>query len=70
MCPTYLWAWTWKGIVLAGVIIVGYGNSKYLLLDLLWLFPVSMKDDRTEKLEAQDDGHLRLEQPFNDMEES
>jgi hypothetical protein len=41
VCPTYLRAWTWKGIVLAGIIILGYGNSKYLLLDLLWLFPVS-----------------------------
>ncbi len=42
VCPAYLRAWTWKGIVLAGIIILGYGNSKYLLLDLLWLFPVDI----------------------------
>jgi hypothetical protein len=45
VCPTYLRAWTWKGIVLAGIIILGYGNSKYLLLNLLWVFPVSMSDE-------------------------
>ncbi len=50
VCPTYLRTWTWKGIVLAGIIIVGYGNSKYLLLDLLWLFSVSTSNDKNVKL--------------------
>jgi hypothetical protein len=38
--PAYLRPWTWRGIVLAIVIIIGYGNIKYLLLDLLFLFAV------------------------------
>jgi hypothetical protein len=38
--PAWLWPWTWKGIILTAVIILAYGNSKYLLLDLLFLFPV------------------------------
>ncbi len=37
--PAWLRPWTWMGWLLAGVIIVGYGNCKYLLLDLLFLFP-------------------------------
>jgi hypothetical protein len=40
LCPAWLRPWTWKGIILAVVIIFGYGNIKYLLLDLLFLFPV------------------------------
>jgi hypothetical protein len=44
-CPFYLFPawlrpWTWKGLLLAALIIFGFGNSKYLLLDLLFLFPV------------------------------
>jgi hypothetical protein len=38
--PAWLRPWTWKGLLLAAVILLGYGNSKYLLLDLLFLFPV------------------------------
>ncbi len=53
VCPTYLRAWSWKGIVLAGVIILGYGNSKYLLLDLLWLFPVQKTYFQPSKCRSQ-----------------
>ncbi|PID55734.1 hypothetical protein CSB45_14455 [candidate division KSB3 bacterium] len=38
--PAWLQPWTWKGFLLAAAILLGYGNSKYLLLDLLFLFPV------------------------------
>jgi len=38
--PTYLRPWTWQGIVLAGMMVFGYGNMKYLLFDLLFVFPV------------------------------
>lgn len=43
--PTWLRAWTWQGLVLAGMILVGYGNSKYLFLDLLFIFPVTTVQD-------------------------
>jgi hypothetical protein len=38
--PAYLRPWVWQGIVLAVIIVIDYGNIKYLLLDLLFLFPV------------------------------
>jgi hypothetical protein len=38
--PAYLRPWTRRGIALAMVIVLGYGNIKYLLLDLLFLFPI------------------------------
>jgi hypothetical protein len=38
--PAWLRPWTWRGIALAVVIVIGYGQIKYLLLDLLFLFPV------------------------------
>jgi hypothetical protein len=44
MFPAWLRRWTWKGLLLAVMIILGYGNSKYLLLDLLFLFPVHEGD--------------------------
>ena len=44
--PAWLHPWTWKGLLLAAVILFGYGNSKYLLLDLLFLFPVQ-QDSQT-----------------------
>jgi hypothetical protein len=43
--PAYLRPWAWQGIVLAVIILIGYGNIKYLLLDLLFLFPVREEDD-------------------------
>jgi hypothetical protein len=39
--PAWLRPWTWRGIALAVVIVIGYGQIEYLLLDLLFLFPVS-----------------------------
>jgi hypothetical protein len=38
--PAWLRPWQWQGIVLAAGIMLGYGNMKYLLLDLLFVFPV------------------------------
>jgi hypothetical protein len=45
--PAWLRAWTWRGALLAGVILFGFGNIKYLLLDLLFLFPVQAERDGT-----------------------
>ena len=44
--PAWLRPWTWKGVLLAAAIVLGYGNSKYLLLDLLFLFP-ARQDSQT-----------------------
>ena len=38
--PAWLRPWSRQGLVLCGIILLGYGNIKYLLLDLLFLFPV------------------------------
>jgi hypothetical protein len=46
--PAWLRPWTWRGIALAIVIIIGYGNIKYLLLDLLFLFPVREEMEQVE----------------------
>ena len=43
--PAWLRPWSWKGIMLCGMILLGYGNIKYLLLDLLFLFPVQEETD-------------------------
>ena len=43
--PAWLRSWSWKGVLLAGVILFGFGNIKYLLLDLLFVFPV--QEERT-----------------------
>jgi hypothetical protein len=43
--PVWLRPWAWRGIALAVVIIIGYGNIKYLLLDLLFIFPVSNEEE-------------------------
>lgn len=36
--PTYVFRWPGKGYLLFGVILGGYGNMKYFLLLLLFLF--------------------------------
>jgi hypothetical protein len=46
--PAWLRGWTWKGILLAVIIILGHGNSKYLLLDLLFLFPTEEDAEDTD----------------------
>lgn len=40
LCPVYLRPWTWAGLLLLLMIVLGYGNCKYLMLDLLWVFPL------------------------------
>ena len=42
--PVYARPWLWQGIALAVIIIFGYGNIKYLLLDLLFVFPVRQEE--------------------------
>lgn len=42
--PAYSRPWMWQGIALAAIIILGYGNIKYLLLDLLFVFPVRQEE--------------------------
>ena len=44
LCPVWFRPCAWQGIALAVVIVMGYGNSKDLLLDLLFLFPVNPEE--------------------------
>lgn len=46
--PTYARIWNWRGLILTGMIVLGYGNIKYLLVALLFLFPVQAREENRQ----------------------
>jgi hypothetical protein len=38
--PAYCMRWTWQAVMLLILVIIGYGNIKYLLLILPFILPI------------------------------